>query len=144
MFFADICGRLRPVSGVIVQRRDRFLVVKKDRKNHAWQFPQGGVEKGELHIEAADRELNEECGTDLVVQFNPQKQGVFRYFFPPNFRRGSYQGAAVAMFRAHYKKGDIRLNPKELIDYAWITREQMSDYFSPEYNRFVQKILRKS
>lgn len=88
-----------------------YLLVKKPRKEHAWQMPQGGVEEGEsllevgstpvsvaqstkeestvcpfhlfrmsslfdvcsvlccLSLQAATRELREECGSELQVKF---------------------------------------------------------------------------
>ncbi|KAI8328404.1 hypothetical protein BD560DRAFT_342403 [Blakeslea trispora] len=75
-----------------------FLVVKKPRKDHAWQFPQGGQDPGETGPEAALRELEEECGSDLKVQLvdTVHEIGVYQYPFPDHFRRKKqYLGAKV-------------------------------------------------
>lgn len=97
----------RSVSGIIVRRlpitevkqnslsiKDTFrkpnetlyLLVKKPRKEHAWQFPQGGQEKEETAAEAAVRELREECGSNLKVQLtNNSAVGIYQYKFPLKF-----------------------------------------------------------
>jgi 8-oxo-dGTP pyrophosphatase MutT (NUDIX family) len=66
-----------------------YLLVKKPRKYHAWQFPQGGQEPGESAAEAALRELKEECGSDLKSRlidiYSPV--GTYQYKFPPKFNR---------------------------------------------------------
>ena len=63
-----------------------YLLVKKPRKNHAWQFPQGGQEKEETEAEAALRELREECGSDLKVELCDKTAiGVYQYRFPLKF-----------------------------------------------------------
>ncbi|RCI05624.1 39S ribosomal protein L46, mitochondrial [Rhizopus stolonifer] len=64
-----------------------YLLVKKPRKHHAWQFPQGGQEEGESASEGALRELKEECGTELKVRLLDTKQpvGTYQYMFPKSF-----------------------------------------------------------
>jgi hypothetical protein len=64
-----------------------YLLVKKPRKHHAWQFPQGGQEKDETAAEAALRELREECGSDLQVRLvdSTSPIGIYQYKFPIKF-----------------------------------------------------------
>lgn len=141
----DIFGKLRPVSAVILRKGDRFLIVKKPRKNHSWQFPQGGREEGETDLEAAQRELLEECGTDLKVQFLKRKWGVYRYFFPENFNRWKdYRGARVTFFMAQYQEGEIHIAPDELEDYVWVTGDQLRDYFDEPYGKRMEKMIHKA
>jgi large subunit ribosomal protein L46 len=33
---------------------------------------------------------------------------------------------------ALYLSGDVKVNGKEIIDYAWVTKEEMKDYLAPE------------
>ena len=54
-------------AGGLVERTDnKFLFIFRNDK---WDLPKGGVEKNELIIEAAKREVTEETGvSDLIVQ----------------------------------------------------------------------------
>ena len=54
-------------AGGLVQRADNKLLFIF--RNNKWDLPKGGVEKRELIIEAAQREVTEETGvSDLIVQ----------------------------------------------------------------------------
>lgn len=54
-------------AGGIVERTDNKLLFIF--RNNKWDLPKGGVEKNELIIEAAKREVTEETGVaDLIVQ----------------------------------------------------------------------------
>lgn len=65
-----------------------YLLVRKPRKNHAWQFPQGGQDEGETAAEAALRELEEECGSSLKVKLiDNMPIGHYSYKFPKGFNR---------------------------------------------------------
>ncbi|MCF7905993.1 3-phosphoshikimate 1-carboxyvinyltransferase [Candidatus Gracilibacteria bacterium] len=160
-------GALRSVSGVIVEKPplpreipqsgnisrgkppltkggNMFLIVKKPRKSHAWQFPQGGTENGENGINTAKRELEEECGSDLRVRFNPEYWiGEYRYFFPKGFVRHKphIRGARTRFFRAEYVQGEVKINTDELEDCAWVTKDKLPDFFEKDYWEAVQKFL---
>lgn len=140
---ADWGGEMRSVSAVIVSNQDKYLIVKKPRKNHAWQFPQGGVEIGETLLETAERELREECGKTLQVKFVAEKVGEYAYFFPTDFKRHEEEivGAKVSFFQAEFISGDIVLEEEELEDYKWVTKEELKDYFEGEYLEKIQSFL---
>ncbi len=126
---------LNSLTPPLSQREREFLIVKKPRKDHAWQFPQGGVDSGESLLEGAQRELREECGADLKVEFFPEPIGTYSYFFPADFKRyeENITGAKVTFFRAEFISGDIQLEPTELEDYKWVTKDKLGDYFEGEY-----------
>ena len=53
----------RPNAAAILRRPDgKILVGERINFKHAWQFPQGGVDKGEDLIAAMFREVEEEIG----------------------------------------------------------------------------------
>lgn len=138
--------KLRPVAAIIVKKDNKFLLVQKPRKYNAWQFPQGGVDKGESHLEAAMRELAEECGDDIKIKIDSQSIGFYEYPFPADFIRhhGEYFGAKVTFFRAEYVSGEVKVDGKELIGFKWIEADEIKKYVSEDYwdntKRFIKKL----
>ncbi|KAG1452479.1 hypothetical protein G6F56_007812 [Rhizopus delemar] len=123
-----------------------YLLVKKPRKHHAWQFPQGGQEEGESASEGALRELKEECGTELKVRLLDTKQpvGTYQYMFPKSFVENQKRvsiGARVSFFRADWTSGQCQPDYEEIIDFAWLTKEELWDYVSLDYKQAVQRFL---
>ncbi len=56
---------------------------------HNWQFPQGGMDKGETPKVAASRELREETGA-ASVDFLAQTDDWIAYKFPANHKRSIF------------------------------------------------------
>lgn len=52
--------RSRAAGGVVVDPGGRVVVVRQ--RSRTWSFPKGHVEDGEGVLEAARREIHEECG----------------------------------------------------------------------------------
>lgn len=143
---ADWNDNLRAVSSIIVQNdNDEFLIVKKPRKDHAWQFPQGGKEEGETDKKAALRELCEECGTQFNVKFLGEKPvGEYKYLFPKNFKRHDkgITGAKVKFFRADFLEGIVKVDNDEIIDFAWVSKNDFETYFEKDYLAVVDGVLK--
>lgn len=43
--------------------------------------------------------------------------------------------------KAIYNGGVLQLDSKELVDYVWVTKEEMSGYVSPDYYKAIEPIL---
>jgi large subunit ribosomal protein L46 len=50
-------------------------------------------------------------------------------------------GAKVFYYVANYMDGEIELNSEELVDYAWVTREEVAEYIDPALYKYVNQIL---
>lgn len=80
-----------------------YLLVKKPRKDFAWQFPQGGIKRKikETVAQGALRELSEECGSDLKVELiDNDTFCTYQYPFTAEFiarktKNKQYLGAKV-------------------------------------------------
>ena len=145
---ADWNRNLREVSAIILQNpsEKKYLIVRKPRSENSWQFPQGGVEKGESGAAAAARELAEECGENLKIKLQNQSPvGHYRYLFPANFtaRNPEHLGAKVSFFAADFLGGKVQIDQNEIVDFKWATVDEMPDFFEPKYWQVVKKFLEK-
>lgn len=79
----------RPNVGIIIHNDEgQVLWGRRVGGFDAWQFPQGGIERGESVEEALYRELQEEVGlTDGDVEIRHRTKGWLHYRTPTGFRR---------------------------------------------------------
>lgn len=144
-FCATISGmkQYRSVAAIILERDGKYLLVRKPRKEHAWQLPQGGVDEGETLIEAAKRELSEECGGNVQVEILPDKVAEYQYDFPAEFMRhhGEFVGARVSFFQAKYISGEVHVDNNEIIEARWCSREEIQNLVEEKYWEAVKEIL---
>jgi len=75
------------VGGVITDRRGRVLVCERRDIPGSWQFPQGGLEKGETPIVAVFREIKEETGfAKSSLRLSRRYPDLLAYELPPQAR----------------------------------------------------------
>lgn len=79
----------RPNVGIVIHNDEgQVLWGRRVGGFDAWQFPQGGIERGESIEDALYRELREEVGlTDGDVEIRRRTKGWLHYRTPPGFRR---------------------------------------------------------
>ncbi|ORZ03742.1 NUDIX hydrolase domain-like protein [Syncephalastrum racemosum] len=122
-----------------------YLVVRKPRKDNAWQFPQGGVDKDETVVQAALRELREECGQDIKVRLKDDNHpcGSYEYLYPPHFQRwADLDGNKVEYIRAEWMAGQCQPDKIEIVDFAWLTAEELKKIIeSPTYKKSFENLL---
>ena len=78
----------RPNVGIILVNPARQVLWAKRVGQEAWQFPQGGIQRGESPRDALMRELNEELGLVAEdVEVLAVTQGWLRYRLPKRYVR---------------------------------------------------------
>jgi len=93
----------RPNVGIVLCNAKNEVFWGKRIREHSWQFPQGGIKRGETPEDAMYRELYEEVGlkTEHVVILGRTK-GWLRYEVPTQWIRrewrGSYRGQKQIWF----------------------------------------------
>ncbi|KAF9914436.1 54S ribosomal protein L17 mitochondrial [Lobosporangium transversale] len=126
-------------------QRTLYLIVKKPRDLHSWQFPQGGVHVCENLQEAANRELQEECGGNMDLWFVGRVPiGHYEYSHPKGTTSATsipLKGTKVFFMKAHIFAGQVQVDNQEIVDFAWVTKEEMKDYVSAEYYQAVKDML---
>jgi 8-oxo-dGTP diphosphatase len=108
------------VKVVIKNDKGELLVLKRRDDDELdpgrWDFPGGGVERGEELRDTAKREVREE--TDLDIK--PEDQYFATYYFPDGKEESAE--AVIYSFRATIVTGVFRLNG-ESADYGWVSMD---------------------
>ncbi len=83
----------RPNVGIILVNHRNEVFWGKRVKEHAWQFPQGGINRGESPEQAMFRELHEETGLKPEhVRILARTRDWLRYEVPNNWVRREWRG----------------------------------------------------
>ncbi|MFZ5502901.1 MAG: RNA pyrophosphohydrolase [Pseudomonadota bacterium] len=93
----------RPNVGIIITNNRNQVFWAKRVRQHAWQFPQGGIQHGETPEQAMYRELQEEVGLlPEHVRILGRTRDWMRYDVPQRWNRresrGSYRGQKQIWF----------------------------------------------
>lgn len=93
----------RPNVGIILLNQRSQVFWGKRIRTHSWQFPQGGIDRGENPEQAMLRELHEEVGLHPQhIQVLARTRDWLRYEVPDRFirrdARGHYKGQKQIWF----------------------------------------------
>ncbi len=127
------------VGAVLMRADGRVLVAERINQPGSWQFPQGGVDKGEGLEEAMWRELGEELGLKQprsvcrVLGHGPE----VRYDFPKGMKAKiakKYAGQAQTLFVLGFdgQDSDFDLNADKHPEFQalrWVTPRQAVDLY---------------
>lgn len=139
----------RPNVGIILVNSRNEVFWGKRVKEHSWQFPQGGIKRGESPEQAMFRELHEEVGLRPEhVRIIARTRDWLRYDVPTHWVRrdwrGHYRGQKQIWFllRMVGRDSDIQLRATEHPEFdAW----RWHDYWIPlesviEFKREVYRL----
>lgn len=89
----------RPNVAAILRRPDgRVLIGQRSDHPSCWQFPQGGVDRGESPREALGREVEEEVGLPRESYRVVAERGPYIYDFPGGPDRRGHLGQCQTYF----------------------------------------------
>ncbi len=125
----------RPNVGIILVNARNEVFWGKRIREHSWQFPQGGIQRGETPEQAMYRELHEEVGLRPEhVRILGRTRDWLRYDVPQNWVRrewrGHYRGQKQIWYllRLVGKDNDVCLRASEHPEFdAW----RWHDYWIP-------------
>lgn len=136
----------RPNVAAILRKPQSGKILIAERLQHkgSWQFPQGGVDKGEDLIAALYREVEEEIGVSQDKYDLIACRTDYRYKFPRGrLKKRKFCGQVQTYFLCDYHgtKNDIRLDAhvREFSDYKWILPEEFDLSGVPKFKRPVFK-----
>ena len=132
------------VAAILQNAKGKILVCERLKPDGAWQFPQGGVDKGESHLEALYRELEEEIGVKPDLYEVTEERGGYRYDFADGrLKFGKYGGQEQTYYLCQFtgKKGDIEIDTDhpEFQDMKWIRPEEFDIKAVPKFKRAVYR-----
>lgn len=135
--------------GIILCNANNQVFWGKRIREHAWQFPQGGIKSGETPVQAMYRELREEVGLlPEHVRILSRTKDWLRYDVPSHWVkrewRGSYKGQKQIWFllRMVGRDTDVSLRATQHPEFdAW----RWNDYWVPlesviEFKRDVYRM----
>ena len=115
-------------AGGLVERTDNKLLFIF--RNNKWDLPKGGVEKNELIIEAAKREVTEETGVaDLIVQ-NPLSETYHIFKKGKRFRlKKTYWFRMTTNYT-----GQLQPQIEEgILKTEWISKDGIKDFLNDAF-----------
>ena len=120
---------LRPGVGIILLNNENKVFVGKriDNPTKFWQMPQGGLDKNESYLQAAQRELEEETSIKNVKLIKEIDDWLV-YNLPENLLgkiwNGKYRGQKqkwfIMKFLGKNKEININTTNPEFLDWKWI------------------------
>ncbi len=104
--------KYRPnVAAIMMNPSGKILVAERIQIPDSWQFPQGGVDKGETPREALLREVEEELGLPSSSYSILEERGGYRYQFPEGLKRWKkYCGQEQTYFLCKFTGDDSQIN----------------------------------
>ena len=158
--------KYRPNVAVIIVNLSGKVLWCQRKQHDGWQFPQGGIDKGETPVEAALRETKEEVGLDEHdIEIVYESQQWFKYKVPKEKRTGYFTkkiffGQKQKWFLARLLSDENKIDlnayrPIEFDKWVWAnywhpinavvsfkkeTYRQALLSILPEYNKLTKKL----
>lgn len=133
------------LSSEYPQKKEILIAQRNDIKG-AWQFPQGGIDKGETPKIALKRELKEEIGTnDIEILFEYPEW--ISYDFPSyvlNKRANKYAGQTQKYFLVKLNKEakiDLYSYDNEFNAYKFVKYDEVLDFINHFKRETYEKVL---
>ena len=118
------------VAMVVINSMNKVLICRR-KNTRTWQFPQGGIDNGEVIKKAMYRELSEEVGlSEDDVSLVGESEGTITYDIPKTIRSkvlgGKFKGQEQKWFLLKLNKDncEIKLDNEafpEFDKYEWVS-----------------------
>lgn len=137
--------RYRPNVAAILQRADGcVLIAQRSDYPESWQFPQGGIDRGESAEEAVRREIREEVGVAPDAYAITARTGPHRYDFPGGRDRRGHDGQEQTYFLCTMKEPapQTRVGAGgEFIATRWVPLKDFPVHLAPPMKQKVYHVV---
>lgn len=138
----------RKCAGIVVfNSRGEVLVGSRLNLPNSWQFPQGGIDKGEEAKQAALRELYEEVGIRGAT-FVYEHPDWLAYDFPPwlkgkkiNKFKGQTQKWFLVYWDGRPQDCDLEIHEREFAEVKFLPIESTVDHVIDFKKQVYQKLI---
>jgi putative (di)nucleoside polyphosphate hydrolase len=146
----------RPNVGIILCNAKNEVFWGKRIREHSWQFPQGGIKRGETPEQAMYRELHEEIGLlPEHVHILGRTKDWLRYDVPMHWVkrewRGSYRGQKQIWFllRLAGRDSDVSLRASDHPEFDawrwnqyWVSLDAVIEFKRGVYEQALNELAR--
>ena len=146
----------RPNVGIVLANEHNQVFWGKRIREHSWQFPQGGIKKGETPEEAMYRELQEEVGLKPEhVRVLGRTRDWLRYDVPKQWIRrdwrSAYKGQKQIWFllRLVGRDSDVCLRASEKPEFDawrwnnyWVPLDSVIEFKREVYEQALNELAR--
>lgn len=135
---------------VIENSHNEFLLIQRADDTTFWQSVTGGIEQNESALECAYREVFEETGIDCeasgyeIVPLNITNQYEIREDWRFRYEKGSYLNTEYVFHLQVDNQTQIKLAPKEHLNFKWLTYQNALQLLSSETNKNAVELIYKS
>ncbi|OBZ75207.1 54S ribosomal protein L17, mitochondrial [Grifola frondosa] len=139
---ADRTGDVKSLDRMGERNLYLLLLGKDHTGKQTWRFPYGDLKEHELLHEAAERDLEAECGTMMdtwIVSRNPI--GVYQPPLPADAAKKSLAQTHLFFYKAHILAGQVRPDGKNITDFAWLTKQEIQPRVDQNYWASIKDIL---
>jgi len=101
----------------------KYLVLNRKKHWTGWEFPKGGIDKGETELETVKREVKEETGLKAIKINSHNFSG--KYLYKNVFKdRPGFIGQTFNLYSALVRKGKVNYDKREHKGYKWLSFEE--------------------
>lgn len=133
------------VAAILQKPGGEILIGERFDIAGAWQFPQGGVDKGESLEEALRRELIEEISLQPHFYEVIEHRGPYRYLYGGGKTKKGFEGKDQHYFLARFMGPDCALDIQtahpEFRALRWLRPEGFEIGWLPEMKREVYRAV---
>lgn len=118
-------------SGAIVEKDNKILLQRRS-DNGKWGLPGGIMEMGETYHEAAIREVKEETGLDISIDY------LIGIYHNKDWQWASGDEAHVicAVFKAHIVSGELQKD-LESLELKFFSEDELPEITSPDHKMAI-------
>ncbi len=119
-------------SCCIIQNESKDILLQQ-RNNGKWGLPGGIMELSESAEEAAVREVFEETGFTVEIDY---LQGVYSKYFA-EYKNGDKAQVIVVAFCASVKSGKLKIDGKETLDIKYFNANKLPEIFCRQHKDII-------